>query len=93
MGLFDLDFESLVKLVLPKALEKMPKVEAFIAKYLSEIELLEGEERATIMLVVGKDNKIYLSTATIDFDSNIKRVIVTKSSAEFLKEALSKLNS
>ena len=73
-----------IKLVTPFFLPKIRKAEPELFKLLSEVQLLEGEEKAIFMISAGKSGDVYIRTCTTTGDT-ITRVINKNKVTEFFE--------
>jgi len=80
--------KNMLKGLIPMISGKLPEINGFLKKYLSEIELQEWETKACILCMMGKDDTAYILTCTFDRDDTLKRVINRVSAVEFIQNLL-----
>jgi hypothetical protein len=80
--------KNMLKGLIPMITGKLPEINGFLKKYLSEIELMERETKACILCMVDKTDTAQIITCTLNNDDTVTRIISKVSAVEFINTLL-----
>lgn len=83
--------ETMVKQMLPLLKNEVKKIDAIIAKSLSEVDLLEHETQAAYFIVTDKNKVAYVLLVTVNADDTICRLIHKEKLQDFISNKISKI--
>ncbi len=80
--------KNMLKGLIPMISGKLPEINGFLKKYLTDIELLEWETKACILCMMDKTGTAQIITCTLNADEKVKRLISKVSAVDFITNLL-----